>query len=273
MNMITKAAELIHDADAVLICAGAGMGVDSGLPDFRGVNGFWKAYPHAKEMNLKFRQMADPKYFKENPGLAWGFYGHRYNLYENTTPHAGFSILQRWIEKYSKQSFIFTSNVDGQFQKSGFHENEINECHGSIHHLQCSESCTKDIWAAKGLNVEVDIETITAVSGIPTCPNCGATARPNILMFNDRHWISDRADEQENVYRDWVTEMKKNKLVILEIGAGAAIPTVINESRSHQRPIIRINPVDLIKKVRNGAVLKTGALDALNLINIELINS
>lgn len=44
-NALIQAAKLIQDADSLVICAGAGMGVDSGLPDFRGDHGFWKAYP------------------------------------------------------------------------------------------------------------------------------------------------------------------------------------------------------------------------------------
>ncbi|MCK5220819.1 MAG: NAD-dependent protein deacetylase, partial [Candidatus Aminicenantes bacterium] len=47
---IREAAALIRDADAILIGAGAGMGVDSGLPDFRGNEGFWNAYPPYKKL-------------------------------------------------------------------------------------------------------------------------------------------------------------------------------------------------------------------------------
>lgn len=72
--------KVINESEIVIITAGAGMGVDSGLPDFRGNDGFWKAYPIAKELNLSFQQLANPKWFEEKPNLAWGFYGHRYNL-------------------------------------------------------------------------------------------------------------------------------------------------------------------------------------------------
>jgi NAD-dependent SIR2 family protein deacetylase len=45
---IARAVEIVKEAEALLICAGAGMGVDSGLPDFRGPEGFWRAYPAAR---------------------------------------------------------------------------------------------------------------------------------------------------------------------------------------------------------------------------------
>jgi len=92
---IERAAEVIASADAVMIAAGAGMGVDSGLPDFRGGRGFWRAYPPLERMGISFEEMANPEWFFRDPLLAWGFYGHRLNLYRQTTPHAGFEILKR----------------------------------------------------------------------------------------------------------------------------------------------------------------------------------
>src|SRR6187431_2394616 len=88
---IQQAATAIRDADAILIGAGAGMGVDSGLPDFRGDAGFWKAYPPFK--GRSFSSMSNPLWFRSDPALAWGFFGHRLNLYRGTAPHAGFEIL------------------------------------------------------------------------------------------------------------------------------------------------------------------------------------
>jgi NAD-dependent SIR2 family protein deacetylase len=69
-----------------LITGGAGMGVDSGLPDFRGDDGFWKAYPALQQAGVSFRDIAAPDNFRDQPREAWGFYGHRLNLYRKTLP-------------------------------------------------------------------------------------------------------------------------------------------------------------------------------------------
>jgi NAD-dependent SIR2 family protein deacetylase len=122
------------------------MGVDSGLPDFRGNEGFWKAYPPIKKLRLSFSQMANPSWFDVNPSLAWAFYGHRLNLYRNTIPHDGFKILLNMVKTKMENYFIFTSNVDGQFTKAGFDTDKMLEVTGSIHHLQCSKNCTSNIW-------------------------------------------------------------------------------------------------------------------------------
>src|SRR5439155_19501480 len=132
---LQAAADAIRAAEALLIGAGAGMGVDSGLPDFRGPEGFWKAYPPFR--GRQFAELSTPHWFRTDPALAWGFFGHRLNLYRAATPHAGFANLRGWVERPPLGYFVFTSNVDGQFQKAGFPEDRLLECHGSIHYLQC----------------------------------------------------------------------------------------------------------------------------------------
>ena len=71
-----RAAQVISEADGLLITAGAGMGVDSGLPDFRGDSGFWQAYPALAKAKLRFHEIASPATFANDPALAWGSYGH-----------------------------------------------------------------------------------------------------------------------------------------------------------------------------------------------------
>jgi len=179
-DRLEAACRALEASDALLITAGAGMGVDSGLPDFRGDKGFWQAYPVAEALGLRFTDLAHPRWFEEDPALAWAFYGHRLHLYRETAPHAGFSHLLE-VAKEKGDWFIFTSNVDGQFQKAGFDEKRIVECHGSIHHLQCIR-CEAGIWSAEGVTIPIDMAAFRAEEW-PHCPRCGATARPNILMF------------------------------------------------------------------------------------------
>ena len=71
-KLLSQAAEYIREADAIIIAAGAGMGVDSGLPDFRGNEGFWKAYPALAKARLDFSEVASPATFERDIKLAWG---------------------------------------------------------------------------------------------------------------------------------------------------------------------------------------------------------
>ena len=238
------AADAIRTADTLIITAGAGMGVDSGLPDFRGNEGFWNAYPPYRKLGLSFIDAANPEHFARDPAFGWGFYGHRTNLYRATNPHAGFGLLLQWIERFGLDHFVVTSNVDGQFQRAGFSEEAILEVHGSIHHLQCLTPCSLAIWPN---HEKIPVNEATMRSrAIPRCIRCHGVARPNILMFGDFSWLEDRTRLQEERYRDFLANQHGRNVVVIELGAGTAIPTIRATSErlgaSHQATVIRINP-------------------------------
>ncbi|CAN5317126.1 hypothetical protein BH09PSE6_BH09PSE6_21890 [soil metagenome] len=241
---IDGAAQAIREADGLLICAGAGIGVDSGLPDFRGNEGFWRAYPALAESRVAFTSIANPAAFEHDPTRAWGFYGHRLDLYRHTVPHAGFHLLKTWSDRTTHGAAVYTSNVDGQFQRAGFTERQVCECHGSIHQLQCSEPCNSAIWPADDLEPELDVPDCRMTSALPQCPSCGALARPNILMFGDGQWLEQREADQEHALRNWMAKVQRP--AILEIGAGEAIATIrsfaLRAARDYRLPLIRINP-------------------------------
>lgn len=233
---------MITDADGLLISAGAGMGVDSGLPDFRGSAGFWRAYPALQRAGLRFEMIANPRAFENDPRLAWGFYGHRLQLYRRTRPHAGFAILQAIGGRLPRGAAVFTSNVDGQFQRAGFPADRITECHGSIHWLQCAIPCSPAVWSADAFDPVADESSCRLESELPTCPRCGGLARPNILMFGDGAWLARRSDAQQRRLDIWMA--RTARLVTLELGAGTAIPTVRLFGEQAAGPLIRFNPTE-----------------------------
>jgi NAD-dependent SIR2 family protein deacetylase len=256
-----RSAALIDQADGLLITAGAGMGVDSGLPDFRGTEGFWKAYPALAKAGIHFQTIASPEAFRSCPQLAWGFYGHRLNLYRRTLPHDGFRILLELADSMPRGAFVVTSNVDGQFQKAGFRDSVICEVHGSIHHLQCLKGCAGDIWPARNFEPVVDEEQCLLTSALPTCPHCGGLARPNILMFGDGGWLEFRERIQDAALRQWLRRVERP--VVIELGAGTSIPTVRMMGQQVGGPMIRINPRESLVPRKTDVSLAVGALEGL----------
>lgn len=119
-SLISEICEHLLKNKALIITSGAGMSVDSGLPDFRGPKGFYKSYPQFEEMMLNFEDIANPNFFLSYPKKAWYFYGHRFNLYKETTPHLGYKMLHEIGKKVKEDNYIvITSNVDGHFIKGG----------------------------------------------------------------------------------------------------------------------------------------------------------
>jgi len=243
-SSLQAAAMVLQAADGLLITAGAGMGVDSGLPDFRGSSGFWKTYPALGDSGLQFQDIANPQAFARDPHQAWGFYGHRLQLYRNTQPHAGFEILKRWASHTTHGCYVFTSNVDGQFQSAGFAPQKIYECHGSIHQLQCCTPCQLTTWPADDLSPTIDTAACRWLSDLPRCLHCQQLARPNILMFDDWNWVDTARAANDAALEVFLGSCRQ--MAVIEIGAGSEVSTVRHFSermaQTYQATLIRINP-------------------------------
>jgi len=270
-SLHVEAARALRNASALVVATGAGMGIDSGLPDFRGDQGFWKAYPAYERIGLSFVDAANPDRFEEDPAFGWGFYGHRLGLYRDTVPHDGYRILRDWMERLSLPGFAVTSNVDGQFQKAGWDPERVHEVHGSIHHLQCTVPCQDDVWECRE---DVPVDPVTLRAGkIPACRHCGRVARPNILMFGDGAWLPDRSALQGRRFQAFLEEHDAERVVVLEIGAGTAVATIrwLSErlGRSPGSLVVRVNPREAdIRPPHLG--LPEGALAALQGIDRAL---
>jgi hypothetical protein len=109
-------------------------------------------------------------------------------------------------------AFVYTSNVDGQFQAAGYPEARIVEYHGTIHYFQCARPCSPQIWPAP---------QAIASNAPPRCVRCGGSARPTCLLFSDPSWIVNRTNAQRLRLEVW--QAQPSNAVVIEIGAGLAL--------------------------------------------------
>ena len=149
---------------------------------------------------------------------------------------------------------------------AGFDPHRIAEVHGSIHWQQCTRPCGAGLFPAAAAQVTVDEQTMRTRPPLPSCPACGALARPNILMFSDAHWDEARTALQLARMNSWLHQAEGQRFVIIECGAGSAIPTVRRTSEtlaiSPGVRLVRINPRE--PAVPAGHIsLALGALEAL----------
>lgn len=247
------------------------MGVDSGLPDFRGPEGFWRAYPPYRRLGLRFSELADPEHFDDDPELAWGFYGHRLALYRRTVPHAGYAVLRRWAAR--RPTRVFTSNVDGAFALAGFAPSTVVECHGAIGTLQCSRPCHDGTWPAPDPGPDVDEATMRARPPLPACPRCGAVARPNILMFGDGAWVPGVHAERMAEHRAWLRGLDAATLAVVELGAGTAVPTVRRHAElasAASGALVRVNVREPEVRHGRGVGIAAGARATLEALDALL---
>ena len=206
-------------------------------------------------------------------------------LYTSAQPHEGYHILRRWGDAVGPLGFaVFTSNVDGHFLRAGFAEERVLECHGSIHFLQALDPrCSAAIWPAEPQLARLRVDRVTFLAEADSLPYCppgtgaaeGTLARPNILLFGDGNFVGRRTDEQEARYdavvRAWPADAK---VVVIEVGAGLAVPTVRFASERvlddfPRATLLRINPAEP-QGPGNTVAIAAGGLEALTMLDKEI---
>lgn len=259
---IARAAQLIRAADAIVIAAGAGMSVDSGLPAFRGSGGLWTTLMPAGMSERQLGSLTQGDCFTKRPSQAWTFYGRALDVCRHSVPHDGYWLIREWAATKRHGVFVYTSNVDGHFQAAGFPEDRIVECHGTIHTLQCATPCSDRLWPADA--------SIDGLSEPPNCPNCGGLSRPNFLLFADDAWIPARTARQQAHLHDWAAAIER--AVVVEIGAGQAVPSIRLFAETFGAPLIRINLDDEHVRHDTAIGIRGSALTVLNEIDAAMAN-
>jgi len=159
-----------------------------------------------------------------SPALSWGFFAHIQRLVAASDTPDSFHRLHMLVKRAPRGYFVCTATVDGLFSRSGFRNDCILECDGSLGRLQCTEgACEQTPWdgAVDYQAVEIDMFSKLATGGFPQCPSCGRMARPNVRLFDDTHWEQSVARRQEETLDSWLRELDPScNLVILETGVG-----------------------------------------------------
>jgi NAD-dependent SIR2 family protein deacetylase len=120
LEVVAKICDQIINCKALIITAGPGMSKDSGIPDLRSSRVFRKEYSEFLSAGFTQAHAFDPGYLEYYPKKIWYFYGHRYNLFRNTTYHPGYTMLKEICKKFvGGNFFVVTSNTDDHFKKAG----------------------------------------------------------------------------------------------------------------------------------------------------------
>ncbi len=247
MNRIKQ---IISEADGVAIFAGAGMSVDSGIPDFRGKDGLWTA---EKQNFLKF---SAGKAWHVHPIDTWNFYISRFLAHRNSEPHRGYYQLKEALDELGIDSYVLTSNVDGFFEKAGYDSKKIYTIHGDLKYIQCSAKCCRDYRPLPQFS-----GLLNSVSEIPQCHWCGAIMRPMAMMFNDPWFVTTHIDKQALDCWSWMST--KTNIVGIEIGAGLAVSSLRVYGQERTATLIRINPHDYTITRPQDISIKATALEGI----------
>lgn len=164
MDNIERLKEIIAESDNIVFFGGAGVSTESGIPDFRSVDGLYnQKYKYPPE------QIISHTYFKHYPEEFFEFYKDKM-IFQDAEPNAAHIRLAE-LEKEGKLKAVITQNIDGLHQKAG--SKEVLELHGSIHRNYC-ERCHKFY----------DLDYIVHSEGVPKC-SCGGIVKPDVVLYEE----------------------------------------------------------------------------------------
>jgi NAD-dependent deacetylase len=160
MEKVRQLAEWLKQSKNTVVLTGAGMSTESGIPDFRSKDGWWR--------NIDPATVANVQALEENYDLFYEFYCARLAALKGCEPHEGHYILGEW-ERKGLIERVATQNVDGFHRKAG--NKAVDELHGSIHEVRC-QRCGEPA-AEKDFCV------------MRPCSQCGGKLRPGIVLFGE----------------------------------------------------------------------------------------
>ncbi|MBQ7766627.1 MAG: NAD-dependent protein deacylase [Lachnospiraceae bacterium] len=162
---ITILKEWIENSNNIVFFGGAGVSTESGIPDFRSVDGLYnQKYDYPPETILSHT------FFWRKTEEFYRFYRDKM-IIDNVKPNAAHLKLAEW-EEQGKLKAVITQNIDGLHQLAG--SKEVMELHGSVHRNYC-DKC----------HAFYGIDAITGCEGVPRCPACGGVIKPDVVLYEE----------------------------------------------------------------------------------------
>ena len=164
MTKIEKLKKWISESERIVFFGGAGVSTESGIPDFRGVDGLYR-----KKFEYPPEQIISRVFFEERPEYFYRFYREKM-MPLGFLPNITHRVLARWEEE-GKLSAVVTQNIDGLHQKAG--SKNVFELHGSVLRNYCM--CCHQFYTA---------DFVKNCGDVPRCV-CGGTVKPDVVLYGE----------------------------------------------------------------------------------------
>ena len=195
-----------------MVLTGAGVSAESGIPTFRGKEGYWTVgareyHPQELATNAAFRAM---------PWEVWAWYLYRRTVCRRAEPNAGHQAIVRMATALPDRFALVTQNVDGLHRRAGSPDRSTYPIHGDISLMRCARDCVLQRWPlpdgvpdlAKGDAVASEVQALLR------CPRCGQMARPHVLWFDEMY-------DEERFFLDTVRRLAGRAALLVVAGTSA----------------------------------------------------
>jgi NAD-dependent deacetylase len=212
--MEPKLAQLLSDvrqsSGRVVVLTGAGISAESGIPTFRGAEGYWVV----GSKNYMPQEMATRAMFDEAPEEVWRWYLYRFGICKDASPNPGHAALVRLEQALGDRFTLVTQNIDGLHRRAG--SRRVFCIHGDAAYVRCAAECGAGILDLPHFPARTRDEPFTAADRARlTCPRCGGWLRPHVLWFDEFY-------DEENYRLDSALRAAGTADLLLVVGTSGA---------------------------------------------------
>ncbi len=220
----------------VAFLVGAGISAESGIPTFRGKDGYWIS----GSKNYKAQEIGTYKMFQIASQEVWKWFLYRKSITDFAKPNQSHIKLKEIEDRLGNNFALISQNVDGLHKRAGNSEERTYLIHGDFDFVRCGDECTNELFpfpkGIKLINRNNDIITEEEWK-LLRCPKCGEDLRPHVLWFDEFY--------NEKYYRkDTVLRISKNSGLLFILGTSGAtnLPKKITENvLSNNGMVVEIN--------------------------------
>ncbi|MBM9512718.1 SIR2 family NAD-dependent protein deacylase [Desulfogranum marinum] len=197
----------------ITVMTGAGISAESGIPTFRGPEGYWTF--GSKEYHPQ--EMATFHMLSQYPEEVWRWYLYRMGVCRSAEPNPGHFALVDMEAEFGDRFTLITQNIDGLHLRAGNSLEKTMQIHGNVSYMRCLEECTPEVYpipeevpgkAKEDPFTEYDRHYLR-------CPRCGSMSRPHILLFDESY------NEHHYHFHSALEAAQKTDLLIIVGTAGA----------------------------------------------------
>ena len=177
--------QTIQKGKRLTVLTGAGISAESGIPTFRGPEGYWTV--GSKEYHPQ--EMATWNMFTKAPYEVWRWYLYRVKVCKQAAPNKGHMALVEMERLFQDRFTLITQNVDNLHLRAGSTSERTFQIHGNIFFMRCAAECRETIYPLPaGVEGKSKDEALTDTEiKLLKCPECGRLARPHVLWFDEAY--------------------------------------------------------------------------------------
>ncbi|MGB5986612.1 MAG: Sir2 family NAD-dependent protein deacetylase [Desulfobacterales bacterium] len=218
------------------VLTGAGISAESGIPTFRGPEGYWSV----GSREYQPQEMGTYQMFRRMPWEVWRWYLYRWAVCAGAKPNAGHLALAALEKDLGDRFLLITQNVDGLHLKAGNSPERTYQIHGNINYIRCSLQCTAAIYPLPVMTPGKTRDSVIseAEKKLLKCPACGGLTRPHVLWF-DETYNETHFKLESSLYAARQTDL----LLVVGTSGATNLPSQV-AWQVHQRggAIVDINP-------------------------------